>query len=155
MKFNLSDKVKWSINGKEKEGVIVEIVPAGSSPKNKIYRKVVTAKRDFDSYVVKSGSDLIWPREALSLVSDVNYNQTLVKSEKRPASDDYVKHLENVVIGLAKSHVFNQELFDRPEGRGALFSHVPNEHELQALYEMNPTGDIGQSIQYIRSVMQK
>lgn len=75
--FQLGDRVKWKSQAAgtwlEKEGEIVEVVPAGKRPKN-----VASLPRTFDSYVVravpkgreKEVAAFYWPRpSALELVS--------------------------------------------------------------------------------------
>lgn len=64
MSFALGNWVTWKsqANGywKEKTGKIVEVVPARARPNSKI--KEPGLSRQEESYVVKVGSQLYWPR---------------------------------------------------------------------------------------------
>lgn len=159
MDFNIGDSVEWSVNGKVKTGEVVEIVKAGNSPSHRIYRKTVTAKRNHKSYVVKSGGDYIWPKGVLSTIEPVSLptkrvallsEASVSKKVASKTADDYIAHLETVVIALTKSHLFNKELFDRPQGRGFLFSQVDGSDFLDPLYGLkSPNPDVSKSIKFV------
>lgn len=163
-KFEIEDCVQWSVNGELRTGVVIEIVPAGSSPQNKIYRKTVTAVRDHESYVVKAQSNIVWPqawgltltervRKVMSKKTSVAGLNTQVAAKevaqarlsKKVDASDYIKSLEDAVIALSKSYLFNRDLFKTGSGRGVLFEEVGNDFALEPLYELtaNKSIDVG------------
>lgn len=67
--FAVDDRVTWISSCTRKEGVVVEVVPAGSYPQS-MGRSKLGMHRDHETYVVKGGergkrTALYWPRVSL------------------------------------------------------------------------------------------
>lgn len=63
-KFELGDDVEWTSGAsgfwpKRKRGIVVEIVPVGTVPDS---NKETVGGRKHESYVVRVGKKLYWPR---------------------------------------------------------------------------------------------
>lgn len=69
--LNLGDRVRWTSQAggyaKTKEGAIIAVVPAHSNPRRHVPKDEPSAKefglsRNHESYIVKVGTRLYWPR---------------------------------------------------------------------------------------------
>lgn len=157
-KFSIGDSVSWVVNGSERTGKIIEIVPRGCPPKNKIYRKTVTSTRDHESYVVQSESHIVWPhmdslQKAVSGSGNTSRTSPVVsqvaakgvaqaRSSRNVDASDYIRSLEDAVISLSKAYLFNRDLFRSESGRGILFEEIKDDSELEPLYELKADGAV-------------
>lgn len=69
--FSIGDRVRWSSQAsgtiKEKEGIIIEIIPIGNKPSKESYPRLYRgrdcgAPRKITSYIVKTEKGYYWPK---------------------------------------------------------------------------------------------